>query len=67
MGGGKGQKARMASEKNMEKQRAVKGLLLLSEARFESNKKAMNIQLKFRLNAGHSLFQIVGSITVHYE
>ncbi|KAL5790470.1 hypothetical protein ACOSQ2_005358 [Xanthoceras sorbifolium] len=61
MGGGKGQKARWLARRTWKSKEPSR------EARFESNKKAMNIQLKFRLNAGHSLFQIVGSITVHYE
>ncbi|OAY35557.1 uncharacterized protein At2g23090 [Manihot esculenta] len=41
MGGGNGQKAKMAREKHMEKQKAAgKG------SQLESNKKAMNIQCK---------------------
>ncbi|KAL0322034.1 UNVERIFIED_CONTAM: hypothetical protein Scaly_2499800 [Sesamum calycinum] len=40
MGGGNGQKAKMAREKNLEKSKAPKG------SQLESNKKAMNIQCK---------------------
>ncbi|KAJ0982099.1 hypothetical protein J5N97_010354 [Dioscorea zingiberensis] len=41
MGGGNGQKSKMAREKNLEKQKAAgKG------SQLESNKKAMNIQCK---------------------
>ncbi|CAA7404233.1 unnamed protein product [Spirodela intermedia] len=40
MGGGNGQKSRMAREKNMEKLKAAKG------SQLESNKKAMTIQCK---------------------
>ncbi|XP_057960439.1 uncharacterized protein LOC131152664 isoform X1 [Malania oleifera] len=39
MGGGNGQKAKMAREKNLEKQKAAKG------SQLESNKKAMTIQV----------------------
>ncbi|XP_057762052.1 uncharacterized protein At2g23090-like [Arachis stenosperma] len=38
MGGGNGQKAKMAREKNLEKQKAAKG------SQLDSNKKAMSIQ-----------------------
>ncbi|KAJ6905796.1 hypothetical protein NC652_023527 [Populus alba x Populus x berolinensis] len=38
MGGGNGQKSKMARERNMEKQKAAKG------SQLESNKKAMSIQ-----------------------
>ncbi|CAA0841025.1 Uncharacterized protein SHERM_07060 [Striga hermonthica] len=38
MGGGNGQKAKMAREKNLEKTKASKG------SQLDSNKKAMNIQ-----------------------
>ncbi|KAE8008109.1 hypothetical protein FH972_004652 [Carpinus fangiana] len=38
MGGGNGQKAKMAREKNLEKQKAAKG------SQLDSNKKAMTIQ-----------------------
>ncbi|CAA6670317.1 unnamed protein product [Spirodela intermedia] len=40
MGGGNGQKAKMAREKNMEKQKAARG------SQLETNKKAMSIQCK---------------------
>ncbi|KAG9440253.1 hypothetical protein H6P81_020418 [Aristolochia fimbriata] len=40
MGGGNGQKAKMARERNLEKQKAAKG------SQLESNKKAMTIQCK---------------------
>ncbi|XP_015074354.1 uncharacterized protein At2g23090-like [Solanum pennellii] len=40
MGGGNGQKAKMAREKNMEKMKGQKG------SQLEANKKAMNIQCK---------------------
>ncbi|KAK3416519.1 hypothetical protein EUGRSUZ_H02281, partial [Eucalyptus grandis] len=40
MGGGNGQKAKMAREKNLEKSKGSKG------SQLESNKKAMNIQCK---------------------
>lgn len=40
MGGGNGQKAKMAREKNLEKTKAQKG------SQLETNKKAMNIQCK---------------------
>ncbi|KAF5451270.1 hypothetical protein F2P56_026387, partial [Juglans regia] len=40
MGGGNGQKAKMAREKNLEKQKAAKG------SQLETNKKAMSIQCK---------------------
>ncbi|KAI9089098.1 hypothetical protein K1719_029377 [Acacia pycnantha] len=40
MGGGNGQKAKMAREKNMEKNKASKG------SQLDSNKKAMTIQCK---------------------
>ncbi|XP_021827299.1 uncharacterized protein At2g23090-like [Prunus avium] len=40
MGGGNGQKAKTARERNMEKQKAAKG------SQLEANKKAMNIQCK---------------------
>ncbi|XP_020579106.1 uncharacterized protein At2g23090-like [Phalaenopsis equestris] len=40
MGGGNGQKAKMAREKNIEKTKSQKG------SQLESNKKAMNIQCK---------------------
>ncbi|CAA6667399.1 unnamed protein product [Spirodela intermedia] len=40
MGGGNGQKSRMARERNMEKLKAAKG------SQLESNKKAMTIQCK---------------------
>ncbi|KAL0420736.1 UNVERIFIED_CONTAM: hypothetical protein Slati_3096500 [Sesamum latifolium] len=40
MGGGNGQKAKMAREKNLDKSKAPKG------SQLESNKKAMNIQCK---------------------
>ncbi|XP_022768674.1 uncharacterized protein At2g23090-like [Durio zibethinus] len=40
MGGGNGQKSRMAREKHMEKNKPVKG------SQLESNKKAMTIQCK---------------------
>ncbi|KAH0680374.1 hypothetical protein KY290_022555 [Solanum tuberosum] len=39
MGGGNGQKAKMAREKNMEKMKGQKG------SQLEANKKAMNIQV----------------------
>ncbi|QHO10435.1 uncharacterized protein DS421_15g489730 [Arachis hypogaea] len=39
MGGGNGQKAKMAREKNLEKQKAAKG------SQLDSNKKAMSIQV----------------------
>ncbi|GER53762.1 hypothetical protein STAS_31307 [Striga asiatica] len=39
MGGGNGQKAKMAREKNLEKTKASKG------SQLDANKKAMNIQL----------------------
>ncbi|CAI0470448.1 unnamed protein product [Linum tenue] len=38
MGGGNGQKAKMAREKNLEKQKGAKG------SQLETNKKAMSIQ-----------------------
>ncbi|XP_048231630.1 uncharacterized protein LOC8272249 isoform X1 [Ricinus communis] len=41
MGGGNGQKAKMAREKNLEKQRAAAA----KGSQLESNKKAMSIQL----------------------
>ncbi|CAA6672205.1 unnamed protein product [Spirodela intermedia] len=40
MGGGNGQKAKMARERNMEKQKGAKG------SQLETNKKAMTIQCK---------------------
>ncbi|KAI9200788.1 hypothetical protein LWI28_013225 [Acer negundo] len=40
MGGGNGQKAKMARERNLEKQKGAKG------SQLEANKKAMNIQCK---------------------
>ncbi|KAK7357610.1 hypothetical protein VNO80_16905 [Phaseolus coccineus] len=40
MGGGNGQKSRMARERNMEKNKSSKG------SQLEANKKAMNIQCK---------------------
>ncbi|KAJ9166312.1 hypothetical protein P3X46_021086 [Hevea brasiliensis] len=40
MGGGNGQKSKMACERNMENQKAAKG------SQLESNKKAMTIQCK---------------------
>ncbi|KAJ8638338.1 hypothetical protein MRB53_012605 [Persea americana] len=40
MGGGNGQKAKMARERNLEKQKGAKG------SQLESNKKAMTIQCK---------------------
>ncbi|KAG6600294.1 hypothetical protein SDJN03_05527, partial [Cucurbita argyrosperma subsp. sororia] len=40
MGGGNGQKAKMAREKNLEKQKGAKG------SQLDSNKKAMTIQCK---------------------
>ncbi|KAF8410180.1 hypothetical protein HHK36_002702 [Tetracentron sinense] len=39
MGGGNGQKAKMARERNLEKQKGAKG------SQLESNKKAMSIQV----------------------
>ncbi|BAS84868.1 Os03g0439800 [Oryza sativa Japonica Group] len=39
MGGGNGQKSRMARERNMEKAKGAKG------SQLETNKKAMNIQV----------------------
>ncbi|KAK3231254.1 hypothetical protein Dsin_003135 [Dipteronia sinensis] len=39
MGGGNGQKAKMARERNLEKQKGAKG------SQLEANKKAMNIQI----------------------
>ncbi|XP_015579876.1 uncharacterized protein At2g23090 isoform X3 [Ricinus communis] len=42
MGGGNGQKAKMAREKNLEKQRAAAA----KGSQLESNKKAMSIQCK---------------------
>ncbi|PON90574.1 hypothetical protein TorRG33x02_136290 [Trema orientale] len=46
MGGGNGQKAKMAREKNLEKQKAAKG------SQLESNKKAMSIQVRFLQTLG---------------
>ncbi|KAI9180995.1 hypothetical protein LWI28_010053 [Acer negundo] len=43
MGGGNGQKAKMARERNLEKHKGAKG------SQLEANKKAMNIQCKFHL------------------
>ncbi|BAF20665.1 uncharacterized protein At2g23090 [Oryza sativa Japonica Group] len=40
MGGGNGQKSKMARERNMEKNKGAKG------SQLEANKKAMNIQCK---------------------
>ncbi|PON91090.1 hypothetical protein TorRG33x02_131210 [Trema orientale] len=49
MGGGNGQKAKMARERNMEKQKAAKG------SQLESNKKAMSIQVS---RERYKLFEI---------
>lgn len=48
MGGGNGQKAKMAREKHMERNRPAKG------SQLETNKKAMNIQVV----SLHALFPI---------
>ncbi|KAL9317291.1 hypothetical protein ACSQ67_013808 [Phaseolus vulgaris] len=52
MGGGNGQKSRMARERNMEKNKSSKG------SQLEANKKAMNIQVPtlFTPSQSHSLF-----------
>ncbi|XVE87032.1 hypothetical protein DITRI_Ditri18aG0083200 [Diplodiscus trichospermus] len=51
MGGGNGQKSRMARERNLEKAKAPKG------SQLESNKKAMSIQrVAFALSAKRLLF-----------
>jgi len=41
MGGGNGQKSKMARERNLEKNKAAKG------SQLETNKKAMSIQVPF--------------------
>ncbi|XP_022143878.1 uncharacterized protein At2g23090-like isoform X1 [Momordica charantia] len=50
MGGGNGQKARMARERNMEKQKSSRVLELIgiisTGSQLETNKKAMTIQCK---------------------
>ncbi|CAL9042927.1 unnamed protein product [Musa banksii] len=55
MGGGNGQKSKIARERNMEKNKAAKG------SQLESNKKAMTIQLRLRKD---SSYQIVGSLVL---
>nr|CAB3500421.1 unnamed protein product [Digitaria exilis] len=47
MGGGNGQKAKMARERNMEKNKAAKG------SQLEVNKKAMSIQCREHAEAKH--------------
>ncbi|RZB78416.1 hypothetical protein D0Y65_029016 [Glycine soja] len=48
MGGGNGQKAKMAREKNIEKQKAASKVfcLICAGSQLDSNKKAMSIQCK---------------------
>ncbi|PKU83299.1 Uncharacterized protein MA16_Dca023634 [Dendrobium catenatum] len=50
MGGGNGQKAKMAREKNLEKMKGQKG------SQLESNKKAMNIQVLLRSYQNYEIY-----------
>ncbi|KAJ0010986.1 hypothetical protein Pint_33774 [Pistacia integerrima] len=54
MGGGNGQKAKMACEKHMEKLKAVRG------SQLESNKKAMNTQMEVELEM-EDFMAVIGS------
>ncbi|XP_015579875.2 uncharacterized protein LOC8272249 isoform X2 [Ricinus communis] len=55
MGGGNGQKAKMAREKNLEKQRAAAA----KGSQLESNKKAMSIQLELSFAIALSLLDFI--------
>ncbi|KAG7030954.1 hypothetical protein SDJN02_04991 [Cucurbita argyrosperma subsp. argyrosperma] len=54
MGGGNGQKAKMAREKNLEKQKGAKG------SQLDSNKKAMTIQVTLIDCSAYSFLLFLG-------